>query len=39
MKIFMWSTIDGKLSLRQLLLRTRETASNNDPIEWIWSKD
>ena len=37
--IFMWSTIDGKLSLRQLLLRTRETASNNDPIEWIWSKD
>ena len=39
MKIFMWSTIDGKLSLRQLLLRTRETASNNDPSEWSWSKD
>lgn len=39
MKVLMWSTIDGKLSLRQLLLRTKETESNNDPIEWIWSKD
>lgn len=39
MMIFMWSTIDGARSLRQLILRTKETESNNDPIEWVWSKE
>ena len=39
MKVFMWSTINGSQSLRQLLLRTADTESNNDPIEWIWSQD
>lgn len=39
MKVFMWSTIDGKKSLRQLLLRTEDTESGNDAIEWEWSKD
>lgn len=39
MKVFMWSTINGSQSLRQLLLRTADTESNNDPVEWIWSQD
>ena len=39
MKVFMWSTINGSQSLRQLLLRTKETESNNEAIEWIWSQD
>lgn len=39
MKVFLWSTIDGKKSLRQVLLRTADTPSGNDAIEWTWSKD
>ncbi|MGM9766207.1 MAG: hypothetical protein ACI3ZO_07610 [Candidatus Cryptobacteroides sp.] len=39
MKVFMWSTINGSRSLRQLILRTEDTPAGNDPIEWIWSKD
>lgn len=39
LKLFLWSTVDGKQSLRQLLLRTPETPSDNEPIDWIWSKD
>ncbi|MGM9785776.1 MAG: PKD domain-containing protein [Candidatus Cryptobacteroides sp.] len=39
MKIFMWSTINGSKSLRQIILRTEDTPSGNEPIEWIWSKD
>ncbi len=39
MKVFMWASINGSNSLRSLILRTKETESNDEPINWIWSQD
>lgn len=39
MKVFLWTTINGSRSLRALILRTRETPSDDQPIQWLWSQD
>ena len=39
MKVFAWASVAGSASLRQFILRTKDTPTGNDAIEWTWTKD
>ncbi|MDD5891276.1 MAG: hypothetical protein PUC72_01920 [Bacteroidales bacterium] len=37
MMVYALASLSGSTSLRQLLLRTKDTQTGNEPVEWLWS--